>query len=562
MPVSAILAATDFGPYISWWKVLVLLVVIFVWAKLLAWADKDAVKAHLPRQALNASMLGGFIFAFLLFIMLPGFGAAISVFLFIFLAEVAAYLVLRNQKIGLADLKKEVSKTFGGKKRAKKAAEDEEGGIQLINKKGATYAPPDPESPDQAAYVAALTMLTDPLRRNAEKIEMRPTDGAATVKYLVDGVLLDGRSIAKDDANAAVQLLKQLAGMDLNDRRKPQSGSMKVMMDGRKRELTVNTAGTTAGETIAIDVDAKAHYELTIDQLGFSNDQLNTVEEIIAEGQGIVLLAAPRGHGLTSLMYALLKRHDAFLSHIQTIERDPKADLEGVTQNKIPAGSGEEAKQVAWLASQQPDVLAVDRVEDPKSAVELANFAASGRRAYVGLRAGSTFEALQMWRNMIGDDRAAMKDVRLVIAARLVRKLCTACKQDFNPDPDTLRKLNMAPERVGKLFTARTTPLKDNRGRDLVCEFCLDLRFRGRIGVYELFLIDDEVKQVVQAGGSVNQLKMLFKKQRQKYLQEQALAVAVAGESSLNEVARVLKVDAGGGASPSSAGRKPTSPRA
>ncbi|HVT83452.1 MAG TPA: ATPase, T2SS/T4P/T4SS family, partial [Phycisphaerae bacterium] len=294
MPVSAILAVTDFGPYISWWKVLVLLVVIFVWAKLLAWADKDAVKAHLPRQALNAAMLGGFIFAFLLFIMLPGFGAAISVFLFIFLAEVAAYLVLRNQKIGLADLKKELSNAFGGKKRAaKKAAEAEEEGLQLINKKGATYSPPDPESPDQAAYAASLLMLTDPLRRNAEKIEMRPTDGAATVKYLVDGVLLDGRSIAKDDANAAVQLLKQLAGMDLNDRRKPQSGSMKVMLDGRKRDLTVNTAGTTAGETISIDVDTKSRYELTIDELGFSNDQLNTVEEVIAEGQGIVLLAAP-----------------------------------------------------------------------------------------------------------------------------------------------------------------------------------------------------------------------------------------------------------------------------
>jgi type IV pilus assembly protein PilB len=154
-----------------------------------------------------------------------------------------------------------------------------------------------------------------------------------------------------------------------------------------------------------------------------------------------------------------------------------------------------------------------------------------------------------------------MKDVRLVIAARLVRKLCTACKQDFNPDPDTLRKLNMAPERVGKLFTARTSPMKDNRGRDVVCEFCLDLRFRGRVGVYELFLIDDEVKQVVQAGGSVNQLKMLFKKQRQKYLQEQALAVAVAGESSLNEVARVLKVDASGGGT-SSSGRKSASPSA
>jgi type II secretory ATPase GspE/PulE/Tfp pilus assembly ATPase PilB-like protein len=346
--------------------------------------------------------------------------------------------------------------------------------------------------------------------------------------------------------------------MDLNDRRKPQTGSMKALLDGRKRDLKVSTAGTNAGETLSVDVDMKQRYELTIDQLGFSADQLNAVEEIIAEGQGIVLVAAPKGHGLTSLLYAILRRHDAFLSHIQTLEREPQADLEGITQNKLPGGSGEEAKQVAWLASQQPDILAVDRVEDPRSAQEIANYASSGRRAYVGLRAGSTFEALQTWRNMVGDDKVAMKDVRLVIAARLMRRLCGACKQDFNPDPDTLRKLNMPPERVGKLFTARTTPLKDNRGRDMVCDFCLDIRFKGRIGIFELFIIDNEVKQVIQAGGSVNQLKMLFKKQRQKYLQEQALAVAVSGESSLNEVARVLKAgDAGGGTS--SSGRKSSS---
>jgi len=130
---------------------------------------------------------------------------------------------------------------------------------------------------------------------------------------------------------------------------------------------------------------------------------------------------------------------------------------------------------------------------------------------------------------------------------------------DYTPDPETLRRLNMPPEKVGKLYTARTQPLRDQRGHEIVCEFCLDLRFKGRTGVYELFVIDDEVKQVVMAGGSVNQLKMLFKKQRQKYLQENALARAVAGDTSLQEVARVLRAGESGSASaaasPASAGR-------
>jgi type II secretory ATPase GspE/PulE/Tfp pilus assembly ATPase PilB-like protein len=175
------------------------------------------------------------------------------------------------------------------------------------------------------------------------------------------------------------------------------------------------------------------------------------------------------------------------------------------------------------------------------------------------MRAGSTFEAIQQWRTLIGDDKLAMKELKLVVAGRLVRKLCTACKMDYNPDPETLRRLNMAPERVGKLFTARTQPLRDQRGHEVVCEFCLDLRFKGRTGVYELFVIDDEVSQVVQAGGSVNQLKMLFKKQRQKYIGDMAIAKAVEGETSLQEVARALR--AGGEPSSSSSSPAPSTAR-
>jgi type II secretory ATPase GspE/PulE/Tfp pilus assembly ATPase PilB-like protein len=239
----------------------------------------------------------------------------------------------------------------------------------------------------------------------------------------------------------------------------------------------------------------------------------------------------------------MLRRHDAFLSHIQTIERSPQVDLEGITQNQLASSAtpADESKQITWVASQEPDVLMVDRIDDPKSAATLIKFASTGRRVYVGIRAGSTFEALQAWRNLVGDDKLALKQLKLVVAGRLVRKLCSACKVDYNPDPETLRRLNMAPERVGKLFTARAQPLMDSRGRPMVCEFCLDLRFKGRVGVYEVFTIDDEVKQVIEAGGSVNQLKMLFKKQRQKYLLENAMNRAVAGETSLQEVVRVFR---------------------
>jgi general secretion pathway protein E len=131
-----------------------------------------------------------------------------------------------------------------------------------------------------------------------------------------------------------------------------------------------------------------------------------------------------------------------------------------------------------------------------------------------------------------------------------MRRLCAACKAGYTPDPTTLRKLNMDPDKIERLYQARTQPMRDAKGNPIVCEFCKELYFKGRIGVYELFLIDDDVRSVVEAGGSLNQLKAAFRKQRGKYLQEAALAQVEAGETSVQEVLRVMKDDGGSAAKP------------
>jgi type IV pilus assembly protein PilB len=193
-----------------------------------------------------------------------------------------------------------------------------------------------------------------------------------------------------------------------------------------------------------------------------------------------------------------------------------------------------------WCISQEPEVIMVSRLEDSKSAIELSNYA-SEKRVYVGLRAGSTQDTIAMWRKLVGDDRKAMKNLKYVISGRVMRKLCAACKVGYTPDPTTLRKLNMNPEKVGKLYQARTTPLLDPKGNPIPCEFCRELQFKGRMGVYETMLVDDDVRSIIEAGGSSNQLKSAFRKQRGKYLQEQALAKVEAGETSVQEVLRVMK---------------------
>jgi type II secretory ATPase GspE/PulE/Tfp pilus assembly ATPase PilB-like protein len=546
----ALLGDVSVGGYANGFKLIPSFVILLIWTRLLTWADKDADEAYLPRVPLNISFVCGMVLALVLFFFLPSYLIALPAFLLIFVAEIATYLVLRKRKVGLGDLQKRFgawARSFGGKPKEVVAAA---GQVGLIGKSGVMPAPAA-ESPERLAYDGVQILLTDPLRKGADYIQLSQNEGAAQIKYLVDGMSYDGPSIPKPEAGAAIGMLKQLAGLAVEEKRKPQRGTMKVSLNGKKHELRVLTRGSTAGESTAIDVDMKNRHTLTLDDMGFSESQLKRLSGLTAGG-GLVLVATPPAQGLTTLLYALARKHDAFLSHIHTIERSPDDELEGITQNKLAgdASPAEESKLVAWVTSQEPDVLIVDRVDDPHTAAELLRFAGTGKRVYVGIRAGNTLDALAAWLKLIRDEKAATKNLELVIAGRLLRKLCMACKVEYSPDPETLRRLNMSPDKVGSLFQARSQPLRDPKGNQMVCDFCTDMHFKGRVGVFEIFAVDDEVRQTVAAGGSVNQLKMLFKKQKQRYLQEQAVAKAVAGDTSLQEVARMLK----SGEGPSSGG--------
>jgi type II secretory ATPase GspE/PulE/Tfp pilus assembly ATPase PilB-like protein len=555
------LAAVEYGQYVSALKCIPLIIILLIWARLLTWIDKDAEAAHLPRATLNLGFIIGLIVGFALFLFLPNFWIALAGMLVVFAVEIGVYLLLRQQKVGLADLSVQFTnwiKSFGG---GKKGATVKAGQVLLIGAGSEAIEPPSGDSPEKGGYEALQEIFTEPLKRNAERIELMPTEGPSSVKYWVDGVSYESGAVNRADAAVAVTMLKGAMNLDISDRRKPQLGTMKSILDGKKREMQVLTAGSTAGEQMIVEVEPKKRHEHKLAEMGFTDDQLKVLDDAIADNTGIVLLAAPRGQGLTSLLYGVLRRHDAFLSHIQTIERDPPTDLEGITQNELPPNTppGEEAKLVAWVTSQEPDVILIDRLDDPRSAADLIRFAVNGKRVYVGMRAANTFDALTMWRKLVNDDRQAMKNLRLIVAGRVVRVLCMACKQEYNPDPDTLRKMNMSPDRVGRLFQARgpSNPLRDNRGNIIQCNFCGGLGFKGRSGIYEIFVIDDEVRQTIAQGGSTNQLKMLFKKQRRRYLQEVAVLRAVSGDTSLQEVARVMRLgepsssSSSGGGSPS-----------
>jgi len=533
-----VLAAVQPGGYISTLKVIPVLIILLVWARLMTWADKDAVDAHLPRISLNMGFLGGLVLAFALFFYLTPYIVALLALIVILGIEAGIYLHLRNKMVGLSDLKKKF-KAWLASFKGKQEVKAEEGKVQLI-KDGKPVARPADESPDKAAYEAMQQALTEPLFKSAEQIDLAPDAGGVGVKYWVDMFPYKGVTLERGAGADAIAYLKWAAGLNVEDRRKPQSGTIKANFEGKKREMKIQTAGTTAGEYARLMVDPKRRHDYSIDTLGFTDAQKKVLKDSIQENSGLVLLSTPKGQGLTSLGYSVLKAHDSVLQFIQTIERNAEEDIDGITQNKLApnAAAGEEAKLMDWVISQEAEVMLIDKVEDPKTAASIIEAAKSGKRLYVCMRAGSTFEALDQWRRLVGDNRLATEALKLVISGRVLRKLCMACKVGYAPDASTLRKLNMNPEKVSQLFQARTQPLRDPKGRPIPCEFCNDLHFKGRMGVFEFLVVDDEIREAVAAGKNLNQA---FRKQRGRYLQEEALALVEKGETSVQEVLRVLK---------------------
>jgi type II secretory ATPase GspE/PulE/Tfp pilus assembly ATPase PilB-like protein len=545
MPDSILLSAVDVAMYIQPWKLIPPVVVLLLFARLATWADKDSQTAHLPRVPVNLGVMGVGALGFLLFFIVPNFVLGTVALVVLNLVAAGGYIGLRASQIGTKDLSKQFRDwldSFKKEGRVKEITSE----VQVVDSKGRLIAAPEDGDLMRAGYDAVQELLVEPLKKNAETIQLAPSGEQYKLTFVVDGVPYAGPTPERNVAQAAIDFIKTHSGLDLDEKRKPQKGKLKAATGGKRKELEVSTAGSSAGEAVQILVDPKERHKLRLEQLGMSDLQEDAIRSSIGVKEGIVLLAAPKGHGLTSLCYAVIRAHDAFLTHIHTIERGADQDLEGITQNRLAVGTSpaEELKQVTWVCSQEPEVIMLTSLEEPASAKELVKFAATGRKAYVAVRADSALEAVNVWRKWVGDDNRAMRHLIMAVSGRVVRKLCVQCKVSISPDPEQLRKMNLDPQKVTQLFQERTEPMVDQKGNPMVCDICQDLRFKGRRGVYEVVIIDDEVREAVVAGAGLSQLRTIIRKQRIPFLQESALEVIQKGDTSVKEVQRVFAAKA------------------
>lgn len=528
--------------YVSAAKLITFAVLFALWAMFAQWVDKDTVAVNTFRTAWNIATTVCGAVSLLLLILLPIFWAALGAFVVANVALAIFYVVHRNALVveddkvcTMAHFKKLMAGGGkGGKKQKKQIDVRERVRITGADRK-VIKVPEEPE--EREVYAALQDLLFDALLRRANTIEVIPAGQVSKLRVLIDGAAQDKEPVERTTGEAILAFFKKAAGLNIEERRKPQKGRIVGAIADNKYELIVGTNGSTSGENLSIRVLGEERgYRIT--DLGFTMKQLEVIKNQMAAENGLVIFSAPAGGGLSTTLYSLARSHDAFLENIQLVEYDNDIIVENITQKLFTPGDDHTfAGDLLKLTRTDPDIVIAPEIRDRESAL-VASEGAKKFLLYVGIKSWDIFEALQRWAQMVNDPGLLSASLSMIGHQRLVRRLCPSCKAAYKPDPATLKKINLPADKV---LYRPPEPQFDKHGQPIVCTNCFGVGYLGRTAIYSLLTIDDELRGMLKRNVAMSEIKAAALKKGGLNLQQIGLQKVLDGETSIEEVARATR---------------------
>lgn len=534
---------------LSIYKPILMAVVFGAWGWAVARLDKDLKYFYLARSMWNGIQMAAGGLALFLWLMIPYFWLGMPAALLVMSGTIFAYVVYRNQKVPASArwTPETIGQVFSQRMEAMQHAQaQKQATLKLLRRDLSAMDVPTPEMPEHAAHLKLEEWMDFALARGAERLDLviAPQQAAAVVH--VDGVKYAQPALEPKAAMTVVRYLKEHSGLDVEDLRKRQSGELKIGAgEYGTHNLRVITAGSTREVTLTLSIDPEKRQMLKLGELGLLESQRQALVPVLAQNRGVVLVACPPHHGMTTTLYSLLNTHDPYTQSLVTLEEEIAFEIEGVTHETIATGADADAlsKRVAAVLRTDPNAFLLSRLSDTQTARVVAQGSATCR-FYLGLRQDDTFAAAKTWIKAVGDIQSASQSLLAVVSQRLVRKLCPTCRVPYKPDPAMLKKLNLSAERVAQFYKhSGKVMVKD---KEQPCPACLGMAYRGRTAVYEVMVLDDPARQML-AQNLYDQLRAHLRKQKMLWLQEAALAKVVEGLTSISEVTRVMSEAAGKG---------------
>ena len=383
-------------------------------------------------------------------------------------------------------------------------------------------------SGDDAPIIRLVYLLiTEAYKMKASDIHLEPLERRFRVRYRIDGVLREMESPPKYLQSNIISRIKIMSRMDLSEKRIPQDGRIQVMVQGVSIDLRVSDIPTTHGESIVMRILDKSSIQLDIPQLGFYTDDQEKIDKIIGLPDGIFLVTGPTGSGKTTSLYAFLNTINTPNRKIITVEDPVEYQLAGINQVQVnPAVQMTFANALRAMLRQAPNIIMVGEIRDLETAEIAINASLTGHLVFSTLHTNDAPSAVTRLIDMGVKPFLVASSVRAIMAQRLVRRVCKKCAQPYTPTADEIRLLGLDEE-----FIKNSTFMK-GRG----CSACGHTGYKGRMGIYEIFILQEEIQNLIYGKAASNVIRDAARKSGMRTLREDGLRKAAAGTTTLAEV--------------------------
>ncbi len=341
-------------------------------------------------------------------------------------------------------------------------------------------------------------IIFNAVKEGASDIHIEPADRCMRVRYRIDGRLHKSLEVPQHLLNAVTSRIKIMGSMDISERRLPQDGRVHVMLEGRKIDLRVSTFPATHGEKTVIRVLDTRAVSLNLEDLGFGEDVLNAFRQNIRAPNGIILVTGPTGSGKSTTLYAALNAISSMENNVCTVEDPIEYHLPLINQFQVQAKIGMTfPKALRTLLRQDPDVIMVGEVRDEETARTAIQAALTGHLVFSTLHTNDACSAITRLINMGVEPYLIGAALNMVLAQRLVRRICPKCRAVYEP-PRTVRR---ALERMGYDIT------EFHKG--MGCRDCRNTGFKGRLAIHELLVVSDRMRDAIVADPTIGNLRQI-----------------------------------------------------
>jgi type IV pilus assembly protein PilB len=385
----------------------------------------------------------------------------------------------------------------------------------------------DDDRPDSPVVKLVQQLIVTAVREGASDIHIEPGDRNLRVRFRVDGRLHEKMRPPYSTAAVIVSRVKIMAGLDIAERRLPQDGGIRVDVDGRKVDLRVSTLPNPHGEKVVLRILDTESALISLDRLGMASGVRDGFERQVRKPHGLVLVTGPTGSGKTTTLYSAMQVVASPEINISTVEDPIEYKLPEINQFQVKERIGLGFPQMLRsLLRQDPDVIMVGEIRDPETARIAVQAALTGHLVLSTLHTNDAAGAVSRLHNLSVESYLLSASLEGVLAQRLARRICPHCRGDV-PVPPHVR-----------LALEGTTEVPETMVAGRGCAECHQLGTKGRVGLYELFEVNDEMREAISREESTTALRNMAIAQGMRTLREDGIAKALAGETTFDEVLR------------------------